>query len=176
MQICPNNLFRTVCVSFPRSGHHLLVRGMLQYVDKLVYSENYTAAHNIVNCEFVNLQKEHDLELSLPVHDDLKYIVLIREKENAIKAWYKTHLVKNSHVDFETFYKEKSPYYDGFVDKWIIKSAPNTLLIRYEELINNLQESVMRAAEFMGYQYNHEKKTYLDRWAVGENFAKANYR
>jgi len=124
MNICPNGLIKTHLVSFPRSGHHLMVRGLTEALgNKLVYSEYYTSKHNMDNCRFVNLQKSHDFELTDPVNENENYVVLIRDFAPAIKSWYETEQIRD---DFEVFKEAKLAYYRAFVEKWM---QPSILII-----------------------------------------------
>lgn len=151
--LCPNNVIRTHLVSFPRSGHHLMVRGLTEALNnRLVYSEFYTCKHNFSNCPYVNLQKSHDFNDS-PIDPDGNYIVMIREFEPAVESWWKTDLT----LPFEEFRIKQKQYYDRFVSKWVDGDIPARLLIRYEDFINLKMDYVIQATRHMGVEPNMEK-------------------
>ena len=150
---CPNGLNRTIIVSFPRSGHHLLVRGMLAAVpERIVYSEFYKSAHNVTNCEFVNLQKTHDFNLETPIVPDAHYIVQIRGFELAVESWYKLAVAEGHIGSFEDFREEKSVYFDGFMAKWVNTDLPNKIVLPYHDLVSNKSQTVIHALRHMGVE------------------------
>ena len=167
---CPNGLNRTIIVSFPRSGHHLLVRGMLAAMpEQIVYSEFYKSAHNTMNCEFVNLQKTHDLELETPINPDAHYIVQIRGFELAVESWYKLAKSEGYDGDFETFRDSKSEYFDRFMEKWVNNhDIPNKLVIPYHDLVSSKSASVINALRFMGFEdIQPHQLDALRQWETG---------
>jgi hypothetical protein len=104
------------CVSFPRSGNHLLVNFLMMYYSKNIDhwksgsspNNNFREVVNageFVFCEYykhcrespctdpkVNFQKQHDFDLGLPVNEDGKYIVQIREPIATFISYYEWHL------------------------------------------------------------------------------------
>ena len=151
---CPNGIKKTTLVSFPRSGHHLLVRGLTEAAGhRLVYSELYKCKHNMTNCDYVNLQKSHDLELTDPINPDMNYIVLIRGFEMAIESWFNV----NESEDFEQFRQSKLDYYDQFMEKWLTNEVPNRLIITYADLIDNKKKTIMKASDHMGFDPDLDK-------------------
>lgn len=154
--ICPNNLNKTILVSYPRSGHHLMVRGLTEALDhKLVYSAFYGVAHNMANCEFVNLQKSHDFDLTDEINPDLNYIVLIRNFEDATRSWHKS--IK-SEMPIDEFLESKREYYEGFRKKW--GDAWD-----YDFFVANKIPLISKACRFMGCMPNMGK---LNAWSQKE--------
>lgn len=146
--ICPNNLNKTILVSYPRSGHHLMVRGLTEALDhKLVYSAFYGVAHNMDNCEFVNLQKSHDFDLTDEINPDLNYIVLIRNFEDATRSWHKS--IK-SEIPIDEFLESKREYYEGFVKKW----GGKFYLINYEDFIQEKIRVVVACCHLIVNDFN----------------------
>lgn len=153
MTRCPNNLIKTYLVSFPRSGHHLSVRGLQAAMNhQIVYSEFYRSKHNMDNCDCVNLQKSHDFDMALPIREDYNYIVLIRGFELAVESWYKLSAPEG--IDLETFRDEKKEYFDKFMEKWVsspnFDDSPNRLVVSYHDLVDKKIETVAAMARFMG--------------------------
>lgn len=162
MTTCPNNLIRTRLVSFPRSGHHLLVRGLTEALDhKLVYSEYYNCVHNLNTCEYVNLQKSHDFN-DEPIDPEGNYIVMIRGFELAVESWYES---QPREISFEEFRDSQQPYFDSFMEKWVLPEMNNRLLINYHDFVDNKIKTVVAAARFMGYEPNQDK---LKDWEMRE--------
>jgi hypothetical protein len=144
---------KTKIITFPRSGHHLLVRGILTALPEYaVYSEVYKSPHNMDNCEFVNLQKTHDFDLDEPINPDLQYIVQIRGFELAVESWHKL-LVRNESYSgsFEDFRKEKTEYYDRFMEKWVNNPTfTNRLIIPYHELVADKKNTLINVIKYLG--------------------------
>lgn len=156
---CPNQINKTMLISFPRSGHHLMVRGLIASSrHRIVYSENYQTAHNMLNCEFVNLQKDHDFNLSLEVDPDMNYIVLIRDFAACMKSW---HLTTDMTVPLQDFMDQHRAYYDGFIEKWS-EYKP----IRYEQFVLNKLHTVCSVSAQMGFEPDMRE---LERWVRGES-------
>lgn len=163
MTRCPNGLYRTMLVSIPRSGHHLLVRGITEGCDhKIVYSEYYSCVHNFNLCQYVNLQKDHDFKLHSPVDDALRYIILYRPFDQAVRSWHKSI---ESDDTVEDFIKSKQGYFDGFIHKWVTSDVKNRIIIQYDDLINDLETITVEACNHMGYTPNVSK---IELWAKKE--------
>ena len=134
---------KTKFVTFPRSGHHLLMRG-LQWAlqDELVYSEGYKSPHNMDKCPCVNIQKTHDFDLSEPVLPEMNYIVQIRPFELAVESWHK---LEPSGMEFEEFRDSKVKYFDDFMAKWVLTNLPNVTVIPYNELVSDKVGTLLKA-------------------------------
>jgi hypothetical protein len=162
LQTCPNGINKTYLVSFPRSGHHLMVRGLTEAANhKLVYSEGYTPAHNFDTCDHVNLQKSHDFDMDLEIKPDLTYIVLIRAFELAVDSWIKAEQIE----DAESFRDSKVEYYDQFMAKWVSPSNENVLVITYPYLTDYKTSAITDAAHHMGFDPDRKA---LARWEFSE--------
>lgn len=103
-------------VSFPRAGHHLLVRQLFNYFSSFsvayrlplgrayrifsVYS-SWASQHPFVYCDYyahcrtvgcsdkrTTLQKNHDFNLDLELVAEKSYLVQIRDPYSAIISWY----------------------------------------------------------------------------------------
>lgn len=173
MIVCPNGLNKTKIVSFPRSGQHLLVRG-LQWIlqGKLIYSNFYESAHNFENNEFVNCQKSHDFDLQEPYQEDLNYIILIRAFEPAVESWWEAegHQLGNQTVTLKDFRHAKMDYFDKFNEKWVLNPKENQLVIPYHELINNKPKWLMNCYKTMTDKPMHDEKyQWLLKWELAES-------
>jgi hypothetical protein len=146
-------MHRVTFVSFPRSGHHLVMTGLGRYfgADRdfysnaadaggpvstfqsgpLRYCEYYTHCRSVpcANPE-TNMQKNHDLSLRLPLESG-RFLVLHRAPEPAIASWYRvvhsTSLFWRFLPRFASsalFRKLKYLYWKGFMEKWVRPSHP----------------------------------------------------
>lgn len=104
---------KVICITFPRSGHHLLVNVILKYFSGNVeYSEtkgemaeslcqNVLTAGELQYCEFynhckqtpcsdpkTNFQKNHDFYLELQPSDEFFYIILYRHPLDSLVSLY----------------------------------------------------------------------------------------
>lgn len=164
-------------LTFPRSGHHLLVDILKSYFnDKMNYCEFYNSNNNC-GCfggtnpgnqlcvkEKTNFQKHHDFEklfheprvLTVPKDLDRKYLILYRSKYPALVSWYEMFLdeednkkVEHSEEDFRNFMNWATNFYDKWIEKWVEdKEIENKLVITYEELTSNTVEIVAKVVEF----------------------------
>jgi len=123
------------CISFPRSGHHLLVNCLVRYFGnelsfdsrsvetgtdrshfscgEFIYCEYYTHCRKIPCSNLkTTFQKSHDFDLTLPNIAGQYYIVQYRNPKDAIASNFKLETqvfkkVKNSKKFREKYYKEK---------------------------------------------------------------------
>ena len=103
-------------VSFPRSGHHLLVRVLNKYFGpKFVYCEYYNPADccRAVPCEFadrVTFSKNHDYESCVPILTHQRYLIQYRAFVPAVVSDYELHarqLADDSRALFRKFAKNQ---------------------------------------------------------------------
>jgi hypothetical protein len=116
---------KVICVSFPRSGHHLLINILLKYFSsnvnypltsgentdrdcnrtliagKLVYCEYYNHC-NTMPCidKNTNFIKNHDFSLNLDILPDYYYIILYRKPIEAIISLYEFTLKDSNKNSF----------------------------------------------------------------------------
>jgi len=151
-----NHLHRTYIVSIPRSGQHLVARGLMWCLpDLVVYSENYQVGHRFNNNPAVNIQKEHDFNLDLPMDPNYRYVVLLRGFIPSIISWWRftvaTGAVDDNEDSFRRFIEGKVDYWAKFNDKW----APNatasitTCHLRFRELRNDPAGCMRRVVKFV---------------------------
>lgn len=158
---------KTRIITFPRSGHHLLVRG-LQWAltDHLVYSEFYNSPHNMENCPFVNLQKSHDFDLTDLIDDDSQYIIQIRGYELAAESWYR---IEPRDETLEQFRDRNMAYFDGFMQKWVLSPPKNSIIITYEDMVSDKLREAIRAFKFLASRSpNDYELTQLKKWEMAE--------
>jgi hypothetical protein len=146
-----NSLHRTKIVSFPRSGHHLLVRGLQAvFESELVYSEFYKSKHNMSNCKYVNVQKSHDFDLDEVIDPELRYVVLLREEEEAMTSWYKQAIIYEGQSKiYPDFMAQKTEYYKKFKEKYWNIRGENIIVIYFPYFIQDKFLHLIGAANFI---------------------------
>lgn len=172
--VCPNGLNKAMIVSLPRSGHHLLVRGLNILLEgQMVYSNHYESKHNLSNCEYVNVQKSHDFDMLDEVNPDLHYIIMVRENQYSAASWFdmlKTH--ENYSKPLTTFIQDKQEYYSKFIQKYVKSdNIPNRKVITFYDLITNKIKVISEVAQFLlseNYKLKPHHLEHLRRWEIGE--------
>ncbi len=155
-------------VSFPRSGHHLLVQMLkVHFAEK---KERYpaegmatTAAHAIVGpfsyCEYyrccrerpckhgATFGKSHDFcGRELEPDPDVRYIVQIREPEWAIESHYELRRGRA----WKPFAAEWARSWNKFVRKWIVPNHENVLVVSYRRLVEVPSFTFAAVLDWMG--------------------------
>ena len=164
---CPNGLHKTKLVSFPRCGHHLLVRGLQWALEgKLVYSNYYNSKHNFETSPYVNLQKSHDFNTDEPISEDYHYIVLIRGFELAVESWHKA---LKPPMNLANFRNSKLQYYDDFTEKYVTNIPPNGIVIPYNDLVTSKVDTLIRAIEHIYPEpLTEEQEMNIRKWELAE--------
>ncbi|MBW2046214.1 MAG: hypothetical protein JRI96_15265 [Deltaproteobacteria bacterium] len=154
------------CITFPRSGHHLLVNCLARYFgEDLLFDSrsiesgkdrSHFSAGELVYCEYyhhcgqtpcadpkTNFQKNHDFGLKLENNLSYNYIIQYRHPIESIVSYYKfqteySHTIENNKQNWMSFFKKSMVYWAGFTHKWIIKNKnPQTYYLLYFDLVNN---------------------------------------
>lgn len=146
-----NSIHRTKIVSFPRSGHHLLIRGLQAvFESELVYSEFYKSEHNMENCPYVNVQKSHDFDLDEVIDPELKYVVLLRDEDDSILSWYKQSIKFEGYCkNYLDFYSIKDNYLEKFKNKWENADGENILHTHFSDLVTDKTTYLLRVCNFI---------------------------
>jgi hypothetical protein len=131
---------KKLIVSFPRSGHQLLV-GMMQkyYGDEMVYCEMYSHCGQVWCPDpETTVQRTHDLDLDVPIDLDVDYVIQLRNAGAAIEAWYKSAVAEGeTDLSWPDFKEEKMAFYDAWIRKWTKPNGPDAPHIRYEILVEH---------------------------------------
>ena len=153
-----NGLFATECVSFPRSGHHLLTNLLREYFgcQTLVYHSLYEDKGRPISDpeSLVNYQKNHDFELDTPLNPELKYVVQIRDPMDSIASWRALDArtgttTVHDRVSWEIETRDRLDYWRKFVDKWVIQSIPNRLIVHYADLLSRPEEVLVNVVQHL---------------------------
>ncbi|UWR24421.1 hypothetical protein [Sulfitobacter sp. S190] len=150
---------RVIGVSWPRSGHHLLVRLLTLYFGSgFRYCDYYGGVENCckaVPCTRpdIHLSKSHDFDLQLPQIEGRKYLIQYRNFVPSVVSNFELH-VRNGGADtpesFRNFASQQFDAYRAFTNKWITSDfAANQLQIEYDQLQGDPQNGLARAAEWL---------------------------
>lgn len=130
-------------ISFPRSGHHIMV-DVIEDITKLnnlpfSYCEFYTCCNQIPCTKNSFLAKNHDFDLDIPITPENKYIVLYRDDPfEQLEAWYRYQLLyPNSVDDLNVFIERNIQYYNNFRNKWVDNNYQNIIKITYDEFLKD---------------------------------------
>lgn len=133
-------------VSWPRSGHHLLVRFFDSYFGRrFLYCDFYppeTDCCRSFPCKWqdrITFSKNHDFELGITRTADVPYLVQYRTFWPSVVSNYELFLLagqEDSKELFQLFARDRLPAYLGFHEKWIEQPEPERMLIiKYEDLV-----------------------------------------
>lgn len=134
---------KTVSITFPRSGHHLLVDMLRAYCgSSLFYCEIYKRGHLQERAE-VNYLKTHDFDLHFETPEGWMEIVQIRDPVEAIESWHNLDLGRNASLNRHDFWGEKLKFYADFMGKWA-KPNPRRIFVHYRQLIDEPIQTLWR--------------------------------
>lgn len=163
----------TVHVSFPRSGHHALVRCLMDLLpEELSYCDYYRHCRRVPCTDgSKNYQKTHDFDLDLPIREDLNYIVQIRNPLEAVPSWYEYKfkdpytrsgergwkklldrwLLRDNRLHWELFSRQKFDYWRRFAKKWSQSvQRPNVILLTYRDFVRDTTGALARVLDLAG--------------------------
>jgi hypothetical protein len=164
---------KVVCISFPRSGHHLLTNALMKYFSQdisykeikdstecnevyqagaLFYCEYYDHCQTHPCSDFrTNFQKNHDFQLDLECRSE-KQLIQIRHPIESIISYYKyCYEVKEySRNDWLYFAQDKATYWKKFVQKWVIQNdCKNSMVVLYNDILSSPAETISNIVLFM---------------------------
>lgn len=155
------------CISFPRSGHHLLVDLLATYLgNELVYADRYGAydihgrpvdpAHphrpgpprGFAQEPLATLEKNHDFNLdTVPT---CPVLVQIRAPVPAIVSWFcieRDEGRSDTRTEWEHFARTKADFYRRFKSRWIDTDA---MILDYDTLVAAPLRALL---DVLGYAY-----------------------
>ena len=145
-------------VTYPRSGHHLLMNLLCYYftdhkcenfeTGQFSYCEYYHHCQKIPCSHAATLQKNHDFNLSLPKTG--KVIVQFRNPFNSIISYAKFE--KQNPTAWKQFATQKAQYWANFMKKWA--SHPTALIVPYEQLVAFPEKTLASVLDY--YHGSHD--------------------
>jgi len=120
---------------------------------KYNFCEFYTCCKKNPCVHGYAFQKNHDFNLDYKIQNN-KHIVLYRNDIILqIESYYRYTITRNNkpyvYNNLINFIKNKRPYYNKFVKKWVNKDRPNVLVVEYYDLIHNPIEYIHKIFKFI---------------------------
>lgn len=148
------------CVSWPRSGHHLLVRLCEKYFESdfgycEFYGSEYPCCRNFP-CQKqsqIKLSKNHDHDLHLDFDGSAPLLIQIRAFEPSVVSNFEL-AVRNGAPDtresFENFALEELAKFNQFSEKWCQRDyGCERLIVQYEDLVDRPLSTLSSITSFL---------------------------
>lgn len=159
MTVAESRLRHATGVSWPRSGHHLLVDMLSRYFGtRFGYCEFYNPADccRQVPCarpDRVHLSKNHDFDLSLTQRADGRFLLQWRAFLPSVVSNFELAVangVPDTPAGFRRFVSNQFGRYRAFRSKWVESEVGAEILrLPYEALISDPAGSLGAAARFL---------------------------
>jgi hypothetical protein len=165
-----------VGISWPRSGHHMLVRLLQLYFGSAFgYCDYYSgkpAVPDLASCcgkvpcrhpDRVTLTKNHDFDLAAPQVEGQKYLIQYRDFIPSVVSNFELYLRQGGEdtaLSFRKFASAEFTRYLGFTDKWVHSDfARHQLLLNYGEFLRDPQTELTRVVTFIapGLHVDHAR-------------------
>lgn len=141
-------------VSWPRSGHHMLVRLLQLYFGEQFgycqfYGTNDTCCHNVpCTRPDIHLSKSHDFEFEVPQIEGRRYLIQYRDFTPSLVSNFELFVRKggeDSRNSFIAFASSRFGRYQRFVEKWVQSPfARKQLVVRYEDMLADPEQEFAR--------------------------------
>ena len=153
-------------ISWPRSGHHMLVRLLSHYFGAgFGYCEFHAGHPNVaglteccktVPCahrDVVHLTKNHDFDLTTPQLDGQKYLIQYRDFVPSTVSNFELYVrsgQEDSELSFRKFASMEFTRYKAFVDKWVSSDfARQHLVMHYNALTQTPTEELAKVVRLI---------------------------
>ena len=135
-------------VSWPRSGHHLLMRLLEAYLGpSFGYCEFYEPedcckTFPCARAGRINVSKNHDDHFRLPQRDDINYLIQVRDFIPALISNFELHVREGNGPDtaeeFRLYASKQWTRYRKFMRKWVESGfASRQLVVDYAWLVDD---------------------------------------
>lgn len=148
-------------ISWPRSGHHMLVRLLQLYLgSEFGYCDYY--GHDETCCRKVpcrkagqiNFTKNHDFALDVPQIRGQKYLIQYREFLPSAVSNYELFVRQGGEDSLPAFCKFVSKEfgrYQGFVKKWVTSEfGQRQLIINYSDFLDDPEGHLAKVISYLG--------------------------
>jgi len=139
----------TLFVTFPRSGHHLLVDCLQEYFGgEMRYCENYHHCNSVPCTDpLTNVQKTHDFDLDVK-QDERHVVAQVRARADAIQSWSELKCREGWFPErTEKWIKDAELFYDRWVMKWVVSGR--FPVVAYEWLTTHPEDAVASVVKRM---------------------------
>ncbi|WNJ16421.1 hypothetical protein [Pontibacter sp. G13] len=163
------------CITYPRSGHHLLLNLLLQYysgdtnfprTNGSTVSEvckQHIIAGELRYCEYhihcgqvgcidprANFQKNHDFDLTVPISQKFRYLIQFRSPLYSLTSYFNMFHQGKPKKAWEGFARLKLDYWKGFVDKWVLSDiSAERMILDYDHLVTDPHQALTQVVSFM---------------------------
>lgn len=177
---------KTQCVSYPRSGRGLMLRIIKNY---FMIGYNYEIIKclpgrktGLINEEGVNFASNHDFHNSVPKKQNWNYLIQYRNPIRSIVSYTKK---AGFNKEFKKFFNHNLgiKHWTKLINRWVINPPPNALLIDYEDLILDNENTIKKTVEFISNQkfdveiykesvkeINIKPRNFLENFADSNNY------
>lgn len=171
----PPNIDHVVGISWPRSGHHLLVRLLkLYFGDRFIYcvpKAEKPGCCGTIPCQkrdSVHFTKNHDFQLDVAQVDGLKYLIQYREFVSSVVSNFELY-IRNGGEDsmrgFQRFASSEFDRYLSFQKKWVFSDfGKGQFLLDYDMLVSKPGETLARIVKFFAPESTPDPERI--EWAV----------
>lgn len=153
-------------ISWPRSGHHMLVRLLQFYFGAgFGYCDFYSGKPQVkdlstccgqIPCQHggqVSLTKNHDFDLSAPQIKGQKYLIQYRDFAPSVVSNFELFVRQggaDNALSFRTFVSGEFSRYLGFVEKWVTSPfVANQLVLNYSTFLEDPHGELRRTVAFI---------------------------
>lgn len=153
-------------ISWPRSGHHMLVRllqlyfgpnfGYCDFYGGKPWVEEIDTCCGQIPCAHADriwLTKNHDFDLDLPQIEGERYLIQYRDFAPSVISNFELH-VRNGGADtalsFRKFASGEFSRYLGFIERWVHSDfARDQLALNYSTFLSDPQAELARTVAFI---------------------------
>jgi hypothetical protein len=156
-------IHKTACVSFPRSGHHALKNVLLDYFgDSFRYCDNYIdpPEKRIETCPDTIFQKEHDLDLTVPVLP-FRHLIQIRDPIESVQSWIDFDAnvcaadYNSDREMWQRMFRDRLVLWQKWFEKWALAPISPRLIVSYKALVEHPFETCSKVILFMTSEHAH---------------------
>ncbi len=150
----PTTILPTECLTFPRSGNHLLHDLLDAYfADALAFCDIHQTPERALDRDpATNVQKNHDLNHDTPLHDDRRYIVQVRYPIDSITSWYRMACdngYARSPGAWQSYAIQQLANWMMFYRRWVLRPVPMRIVIAYADLVDRPTDVLARVVEHL---------------------------
>lgn len=146
-------MYSLCTISFPRAGHHLFISILKDWFvflgreAEFGYCDRYQCCNDNYPCQYgKQITKDHDFWLERVIDPKSRYVVQYRtDKIGQLEAYYRFVMrmdnpyypTEDDYQKLLRFCKEKEPYYDAFMKKWVLCRRANVFCLDYDDLVTD---------------------------------------
>lgn len=148
-----------VGISWPRSGHHMVVRLLQLYFGSEFrycnsYADDPTCCKSIpcLKAGEIHLSKSHDFKLEASQVKGVKYLIQYRQFAPSLTSNFELHVLhggEDSARAFRVFASDKFGRYQDFLEKWVTSDfGAQQLVVEYGAFLKDPVEGLTRIVQY----------------------------